>query len=220
MKPLRPPKQSRSQKTLEQLLDAAEEILADKGFDEASVQEIAARAGFTIGAFYARFSDKEALLLALEERFRERLTGLFATLEARAAVAPDLEERIRFLVSTSVEVYSQNRGALALLRRRATASSDWQARTLVLNGEIRDTLSAYLDPRDKAIAHPSPADAVDVALLMLFSTVREMMLNGMFWPGVIKLERERMIDEISHVLHIYLSTPKPDATERSSRVGG
>lgn len=211
MKPIRSPKQSRSQKTFEQLLDAAEEILADKGFDEASVQEIAARAGFTVGAFYARFSDKETLLLALEERFRGRLEHLFATLEAKAAVTPGLAERIRFLVTTAVDVYSQNRGSLVVLRQRSSASSEWKARTAALNREIHDALSAYLDPRDKAIRHGAATDAVDVALLMLFSTLREMMLNGVFWPGVIKLDRERIIDELTRVLHVYLSTPDPDA---------
>ena len=50
------------------LLRSAAKVFDRRGFNAASVEEIAERAGFTRGAFYANFSDKaDALLTLLEE---------------------------------------------------------------------------------------------------------------------------------------------------------
>ena len=65
---IHPPRQARSEETLERLLDAAEELLAERGFDEITVPEIASKAKSSVGAFYARFKDKDGLLHALHQR--------------------------------------------------------------------------------------------------------------------------------------------------------
>ncbi|HEY1598537.1 MAG TPA: helix-turn-helix domain-containing protein, partial [Pirellulales bacterium] len=62
---VRPPRQTRSQETLERLLDAAEEVFAEKGFESATVAEVVRRAKSSVGAMYARFTDKNALLSCL-----------------------------------------------------------------------------------------------------------------------------------------------------------
>ncbi|MBO3751865.1 TetR/AcrR family transcriptional regulator [Streptosporangiaceae bacterium NEAU-GS5] len=61
-------------RTRRRLLDAAAGIFAEHGFSGASVDEIAARAGYTIGALYTHFSGKEELFLSLlEEHVSHRL---------------------------------------------------------------------------------------------------------------------------------------------------
>src|SRR3954462_15588661 len=65
----KPPQQLRSQETLDRILDAAEQVLAEKSFGEATLAEIMERAGVTVGAFYRRYPDKNALLRHLDERF-------------------------------------------------------------------------------------------------------------------------------------------------------
>lgn len=52
-------------RTRELLLDAASEVFASKGLAGASVEEIAERAGFSIGALYSNFNGKEELFLEL-----------------------------------------------------------------------------------------------------------------------------------------------------------
>ena len=56
-------------KTREELLAAATRLFATRGFGDASIDEIAAAAGYTSGAIYANFSGKEDLFLsAFEEQ--------------------------------------------------------------------------------------------------------------------------------------------------------
>jgi AcrR family transcriptional regulator len=54
--------------TRERLLNAARAVFARRGFHGASVEEIAAEAGFSTGALYSNFDGKEALFLALLDR--------------------------------------------------------------------------------------------------------------------------------------------------------
>ena len=72
LKPYKPPRQRRSQRSLEKLLDAAEEQIRTEGFENLTVNNVVSRVGLSVGAFYARFPDKTALIHAVQERFHER----------------------------------------------------------------------------------------------------------------------------------------------------
>jgi AcrR family transcriptional regulator len=52
-------------RTRQALLDAAAEVFVERGFHRASVEAIAARAGFTRGAFYSNFESKHELFAEL-----------------------------------------------------------------------------------------------------------------------------------------------------------
>lgn len=52
-------------RTKAKLIEAAAAVIGEKGFDRASLAEIAARAGMTRGAVYGNFRNKEELFLAL-----------------------------------------------------------------------------------------------------------------------------------------------------------
>ncbi|MFI6477742.1 TetR/AcrR family transcriptional regulator [Nonomuraea sp. NPDC050663] len=73
----RTPVQQRSVERVNQMLDAAAELLEEGGYDALSTRALAARTGLPIGSIYRYFSDKRALAEALTrrnlERFRLRL---------------------------------------------------------------------------------------------------------------------------------------------------
>lgn len=65
------PALSRKQKqaqTREALLEAALGLIAEQGLDGATIDAIAAQAGYTKGAFYANFSSKQELFLVMLEQ--------------------------------------------------------------------------------------------------------------------------------------------------------
>ncbi len=66
------PKQARSIKTEQMLLDAFEKLLKEKSFFDLSVSEIATEAGVTTGAIYRRFKDKQDLLRSAFVRFYDQ----------------------------------------------------------------------------------------------------------------------------------------------------
>jgi AcrR family transcriptional regulator len=74
--------------TRERLLDAARTVFAASGFHGASVDEIAATAGFSTGALYSNFDGKEDLFLALMEReIDEHAREISEAVAARHSVA-------------------------------------------------------------------------------------------------------------------------------------
>src|SRR6202011_5720487 len=52
---------------------AGEAVIAERGFDAATVVEICERAKLSVGAFYRRFESKDGLLEVLHERYYERM---------------------------------------------------------------------------------------------------------------------------------------------------
>jgi AcrR family transcriptional regulator len=59
------PRTARGARTLRSLLDAAAEEFGERGYHEAGIARIAARAGTAIGSFYTYFDSKEAIFRAL-----------------------------------------------------------------------------------------------------------------------------------------------------------
>jgi len=91
IEPLTP--ERRRQQTREYLLKAAEQVFAERGFHGASLDEVAALAGFTKGAVYSNFKNKEDLFLALlESHYQQELAAVRATLEHADSPASQLSE--------------------------------------------------------------------------------------------------------------------------------
>ncbi len=67
------PKQARSQATYAALLNAAESLFAAQGYNAVSVEAICRTAGVSKGAFYHHFGSKQAVFLALLQRWLTRL---------------------------------------------------------------------------------------------------------------------------------------------------
>jgi AcrR family transcriptional regulator len=60
-------RKERQEQTRKQLVAAASRVFARRGYHEATVEEIAAEAGFSTGAVYSNFAGKEELFLALAD---------------------------------------------------------------------------------------------------------------------------------------------------------
>jgi AcrR family transcriptional regulator len=89
----------RRQRTRDVLIDAASEVFARRGYEGASLEEIAETAGFTRGAIYKHFGNKEELFLAVNDRFNERIIDAFR------AVAPDRPDSREWDVETLAEMW-------------------------------------------------------------------------------------------------------------------
>ena len=87
------------QETREALIAAAMSTFAEQGLEAPSLDAICARAGFTRGAFYVHFRDRDELIAAVMERVLHRLLdALIATGDA----ALDLERTVRAFAAALV----------------------------------------------------------------------------------------------------------------------
>jgi AcrR family transcriptional regulator len=114
---VRAPQQARSQETLDRILDAAEALVTEKGFEEATVAEVARRAESSVGAFYARFCDKTGLLYALHDRyFEQAMATADLALDPARWAGTKIPVILRAVVRFLVEVYRERQGLIPRLR--------------------------------------------------------------------------------------------------------
>src|ERR1700722_12688686 len=78
-------RERRIEHTRSLLLDAAEEVFAEKGFTAATLDDIAHAAGYTKGAIYKHFTTKEDLFLAVSDRYWRRYFDNFADVLSAAS---------------------------------------------------------------------------------------------------------------------------------------
>lgn len=74
------PRQERSRRTVDRILDAAARIFHEQGYAGATTNDIADEAGVSIGSLYQYFPNKDAVLLSLTSRHIEATTSGLATL--------------------------------------------------------------------------------------------------------------------------------------------
>jgi AcrR family transcriptional regulator len=101
-------RERRLERTRSLLLDAAEEVFAEKGFIPATLDDIAKAAGYSKGAIYKYFATKEDLFLAASDRYWRRYFDNFSEVMSSATQVgarelEDIAERWRQL--------SRDRGA-------------------------------------------------------------------------------------------------------------
>jgi AcrR family transcriptional regulator len=92
-----PPRQARSLAKRARLKDAALAVFAKKGYEAASIEEIAGRAGVAIGGFYQHYQSKRQLLLALMDELLEGLSRL----NLRPQVKGNIRTGMRELLSAA-----------------------------------------------------------------------------------------------------------------------
>ena len=179
-----PPQQSRSQETLDRILDAAEQVLEEKAFGEATLAEIMERAGVTVGAFYRRYPDKNALLRHLDERFFGEMLSkgqdLFDPARWPGASAKQI---IDALAVEAVDVYTSRRGLLRSLFLRARTDTVLQQSALNVNVQFIERLRALLLPRSAEMSHQDPERAIELGFMMLIGSLRELVVFGEIWPA-------------------------------------
>jgi AcrR family transcriptional regulator len=98
--------QERTDATRRKLLAAAEQIFARSGFEAARLEDIAAKAGYTRGAFYANFDSKEDIFFTLLE---EWVTDTIGSLAASLQMHEGREARSRALRQHYVEIAKDRR---------------------------------------------------------------------------------------------------------------
>jgi AcrR family transcriptional regulator len=155
----RAPKRARGKQRVAELLEAAAAVFGEKGYEAATMTEIAARAEAPIGSLYQFFPAKEALADTLVHSYVALLAADLAELEAHAARidARTLIERLFGLL----RAHPQERAAALPL---AEARMDERTRRTTFRHMLRRQIAAILRARSRAL---SAEGARDMAVVLL-----------------------------------------------------
>ena len=104
--PRKTPRQGRSRYTVDVILEAATRVFDEWGYEAATTNKVAERAGVSVGSLYQYFPHKDALLTALHERHVEQV--LRCVQAALREPGPGAwREQLRALVGRVVELHAE-----------------------------------------------------------------------------------------------------------------
>lgn len=199
------PQQARSQKTLEKLLDAAEALLIEGGVDAITVPAVVKRAHSSVGSFYARFPDKQALLETLHERAcQQTIATADHALDPSLWQGRSLEEILLAAVAFAIRVFGSRRSVMAAFQQ-ALGGDPAYARRRAQNGvELTRRVIRLLAPHRARLCHPDPDLAISMALRVLTATLEQR--NSFATSGVseIEVDNETLGAEMVRLISAYL----------------
>ena len=111
-RPPEPPRDTRFDRRLAEILDHATDVFYEKGYEGASMRDLSRASGMSLAGLYYYFESKEKLLYLVQkhtfetvlQRLRERLEG-----------ASEPEQRIRILIQNHVEYFLANQKGMKVL---------------------------------------------------------------------------------------------------------
>jgi AcrR family transcriptional regulator len=173
----------RAEQTRLALLTAAEKIFARDGFEAARIEEIAAEAGRTRGAFYANFENKTDVFLALRNRMirrraqelKERITGL-----------PSDETRRNAILCYVMEAFIEPRAMLLQIEFKlyALRHPERLAEFAKLHVEASVAINREVLP-ELFTEQPPAAEVMSRDTIAIESVLEGFALNALFTPGLL-----------------------------------
>lgn len=118
---LKPRIQPRAEDTRRKIYEAAMALFREKGFDQTTMRDVAAKAGVALGAAYYYYSSKDAFVLAFYRDMQESSNPLI--LDALAS-RKKLKDRIRCILDKRLELLAPNRKFCAALFPHAPDAAD------------------------------------------------------------------------------------------------
>ena len=168
----------RARKT-DEVLDAARRVFLERGFEAATVDDVATAAGVSKATVYSNLHDKDALLVAMIDRVTAESEAILT-----AAVAPleedgDLTERLTRMASALAR--GVLRPEVVQLRRLAiSTASSFPASALLY---WRRGPSATIDMLEKRLGQLGFEDARERAALFAYALIGPLQDRAIFDPS-------------------------------------
>ena len=187
-------KQERSRTTISTLLDAAAHVLVAEGFERATTNRIADRAGYSVGTLYLYFDNKEDVFERLIEQAVSKLIAAFIDTPSKASMRETLASYNQCLQSTFREDPVFFRAIFILLTGRFRSFRDEGIETAIVS------MQALFDHHKEAITEPDLALAARVVVSATegFATgaSAEFFISRHFLPQLLKLQLAYLTTDI------------------------
>ncbi|MBV24543.1 MAG: hypothetical protein CME12_00295 [Gemmatimonadetes bacterium] len=190
------------------MIAAAHDLIAESGLEGATVQGILKRSGVGSGTFYARFDGRDALLAYLAIRFwAEAEEGWTSVLSAPRWAAAGPKEILTQFTRMAV-VWTRAHGSLLrafLVHAMTHEGYDLLDQTAELDNTVADHLILLLLPRAEKFVHDEPEQAVRLATLQVFATLRSRFIFA--WGNRPDgIEDQELAGELASMFLRYLGT--------------
>lgn len=210
-------RQKRSQITYDALIDTCFELLREKEFDEISIADLAQKAGYSVGAFYARFNSKDELFDAM---VRQHVENRREVRRRQFATASD-DELLHELLDETVHYYWGRRRFWRAALIRSIREPEFWAPMRTLSHEFADALLArFAAMTGRALTSAQQAN-VRFAVQLSFGLINNTILNR---PGPFFLEQNLFVENLVRAFKLVsgydeLGTPRAARGAKRSKAG-
>jgi AcrR family transcriptional regulator len=146
----RTPQRTRGQQRVAAILEAAEQLFAEVGYESTTTNAIAARAQIPIGSIYQFFPNKEAILHAVANRYREGFAAHYEALAQAQAheqgARPSAGVLAERLIGAMVEFGGAHIGFTRIVLE-AHANPQLAAAAAAIQQDLHDRLAGLLAER-------------------------------------------------------------------------
>ena len=179
----------------------------DKAFADVKVTDITRAARSSVGAFYGRFEDKDALLDFLDETGLQGVRHEAERLKNNSEwQSTSLFEVIPEIVRFLVRYHRERRGVLrAILARARMRQGARRGKLSPIDARYRGLIDVILARRSE-IDHPSPDQAVFLGFIMVLSALRERILFPESMTIRLPISDEMLARELANAYLAYLRT--------------
>ncbi len=193
--PVRRIRQKRSQKTYDALIVTTFKLLERRELDEISIAELSQKAGYSVGAFYARFRSKDELFDALvahhiEDR-RAARAKLFQT-------EPDVS-LIHALVSETVDYYWHRRRFWRAALIRSIRDPDFWEPLRKMGHDLADFVIDRIVTRAQRPLTESEETNVRFAVQVTLGTINNTIINR---PGPIFMGQAVFVENLERAFRL------------------
>jgi AcrR family transcriptional regulator len=188
-------KQDRARETYDRLVAAAFELLEDRELEDITIAELARAAGYSVGAFYARFTSKDEFfeaLIADHIVYRtQRRTELFATLRD--------DELIDRLIEDLVTYFWRRRHFWRAALKRSIRDPDFWEPLRKLGRELADALIARIESRRGRPLTQQQTGNVGFAVQITLGTINNAIFNR---PGPMFIGQTEFVANLARAFRL------------------
>jgi AcrR family transcriptional regulator len=172
----RKPQQARSAERVNHILNIAEEVFAEMGFEAATTIEIAFRAKTSVGSLYRFFPDKTAILKALAVRYLEQLKQVIAGLHTKEAVHLPLSVYVDQASDAFNRFFIENPGFRSVFVHLHGASSEVLTMQAEVDRQIAEELAAFYTLRAPNL-NPNECQLIALVTVAMVSKLHVLSLS-------------------------------------------
>ena len=202
-KSIRKPVQKRSIRTKEKILNTAYELFCEKGYYKTTTNEIAQKAGVSIGSLYSYFKDKDVIFFEILGIYHQKFLGLNLELKDNDELLKnDVKKWLRIIIEKQIEIHEESKEFNRELNVLSFYNPKIEALLIQNKKEtMNSTIGSFVDIKDFFGIVDIEA-FITIVYDLISSTVDRIVF------GKNEIDKERLINTTIDMIYRYLLSNK------------
>ncbi len=197
------PKQARTREQLARILEEAERLFAERGYNATKIADIAEAVPCSMSAIYDRFGGKAELLRWMHRQGADRAVAMVDALEPSTEATGDLRDELPGALWMGLEVFDRHRGQRRAVLERMHEDPELAALEQEMTRALLAAGTKLLLAYRAQFTHPDPELAATQAMRLAMAMTEQ---RGSLGPALVEgdLDEDRFVDEVVRMVLAYL----------------